>query len=56
METEKIMITAFDDTLAALDLKAEMACKFIGPEQLKTYKKIAKFTKRNFSSLLICFD
>jgi len=56
VETEKIMITAFDDTLAALDLKAEMACKFIGPEQLKTYKKLAKFTKRNFSLLLICLD
>jgi len=56
IESDKIMITAFDDTLAALDFKNEMACKFIGPDQLKIYKKLTKFTKRDYSLLLICLE
>jgi len=56
LEPEKVMITAFDNTLAAIDFKAEIACKFIRSEELKIYKKLSKFKTKNFSLLLICFD
>jgi len=55
-EPEKLMLTAFNDTLAALDMKKDIACKFLGPDQLKIYKKLTKFTKREFSLLVICFE
>jgi hypothetical protein len=56
IETDKIMLTAFDDTLAALDMKTDIACKFLGPDQLKIYKKLTRFTKRDYSLLVICFE
>jgi hypothetical protein len=55
-EPEKLMLTAFNDTLAALDMKKDIACKFLGPDQLKIFKKLTKFTKREFSLLVICFE
>jgi len=56
VEPEKLMITAFQDTLAAVDLKSEMVCKIIKSEDFKNYKKLSKFTKRDIGLLLICLD
>lgn len=56
VETDKVLVTAFDDTLAAIDPNSDLACKIIGPNDLKIYKKLAKFTKRDYSLLVVCLE
>lgn len=56
IEAEKLTLTAFNDTLASLDLNQDIACKILSPDDLKVYKKLTKFTKKDYSVLVLCVE